>query len=152
MPVLPLILVGEDEAVDQFLLRRAVQKAEVNVDLEFANDGAAVLRYLQQSERIPKLLLLDLKMPRMDGFEVLEWLTKNVEVRPQHVIVLSSCAQGEDLSRCCKLGVDHYLVKPDDPLELAAILKRLEPYWAESKPKRRSQSAVVVPPVLASAA
>ncbi len=130
MPARPTILVAEDDPSDQLLLRRAIERAGLAVDPEFVGDGIEAVRYLESHDwrHAPALLLLDLKMPLMDGFEVLEWLQEHPASRPGHVVVLSSCYGQVDLSRSSGLGVDHYLVKPGDPVEFAATVKRLEGY------------------------
>ena len=135
MPVQPLILVAEDQASDQFLLTRAVDRAGVNVRLQFVNDGLQVIERLQSQSATPAALLLDLNMPAMDGFQVLEWLRQNRHLRPAYVVVLSASLDRNHLRRACDLGVDHYLVKPSDANELVATLKRLEPYWCEATPR-----------------
>ncbi len=129
----PVILVAEDDFSDQVLLRRAFEKAHLDVHPEFVSDGVEAVEFLEEANHEPHLalLLLDLRMPRMDGFQVLEWLQQHPDRRPNHVVVLSSCYADSDLSRSSRLGVEHYLVKQGDPAELAATLKRLEPYWSE---------------------
>ncbi len=130
MPARPLILVAEDSASDQLLLRRAIQKAGLDVDSEFVGDGIELVEYLERRDRgqAPSLLLLDLRMPRMDGFGVLKWLRAHPAVRPAHVVVLSSCCGDNELRQSRNLGVEHYVVKPGDPVEFAATLKRFEGY------------------------
>jgi len=130
------VLVAEDDPTDQFLLRRALEKAGFDVAVHFVSDGSGVLEFLQRvpSGQLPGLLLLDLKMPGLDGFEVLEWLLQKPEFRPPNVVVFSSSLDSLDIARACRLGVDHYLVKPRDPAELIATVKRLESYWTEPPP------------------
>lgn len=128
-----LMLVAEDDACERTLLRRAFQRAGLPVRAEFVNDGDEVIHFLAQSPpgQLPALLLLDLKMPKVDGFEVLEWLHGRPELRPAHIVVFSSSPNSSDIARASRLGVDHYLVKPLDPAELIPMVKRLEPYLAE---------------------
>jgi len=136
----PIILVAEDDSADVALLQRAIQKAGVQVRFDFVYDGAEVMDYLQAKPPFEHvntpltLLLLDLKMPRVDGFEVLEWLQHRPELRPPTVAVFSSSAGGEDIHRTSHLGVDHYFVKPCDLNELIWIVKTLEHYCRERAP------------------
>ncbi len=142
MSARPILLVAEDDLSDQLLLRRAIEKAQLDVEPEFVRDGFEAVEALGQGLH-PALLLLDLKMPRMDGFQVLEWLQQHPESRPDHIVVLTSCWAGSDLNRSSRLGVEHYLVKQADPTELAATIKRLEPYWTlEGKTSEQMASAI----------
>lgn len=133
LPATKGILVAEDDPAERFLLRRAIEKAGFDLPVDFVPDGIDVLRYLQNPPRgsLPSLLLLDLKMPELDGFEVLEWLQHHPELRPPYVVVFSSSPSSSDITRASRLGVDHYLVKPSDPVELLGTVKRLEPYWVD---------------------
>jgi CheY-like chemotaxis protein len=138
----PTVLVAEDDPADELLLRRAIQKAALELHVECVHDGFGAVEYLQSSRpsRFPVLLLLDLRMPGMDGFGVLDWLQSHPERRPAFVVVLSSCSDGPDLQRACARGVDHYLVKPADPAEFAAMVKRLEPYFGSQGKAVRADS------------
>jgi CheY-like chemotaxis protein len=141
------ILIAEDDPSQQLLLRRAFRKAGFDLQTHFVSDGIEVLRYLERASHhsLPSLLLLDLKMPELDGFEVLEWLQLRPDLRPPYVVVFSSSPNSSDITRCSRLGVDHYLVKPSDAAELVATVKRLEPYWAEAPhilPSRRDHARV----------
>ncbi len=142
MSARPILLVAEDDPLDEMLLRRAIQRAGLEVEPEFVHDGLEAVRYLERHDRstLPALMLLDLKMPRMDGFGVLEWLQQHPNSRPEHVVVLSSCYGESDLNRSRRLGVDHYVVKPGDPQELAATVKRLEGYCAQPEPSYEGTS------------
>ncbi len=130
----PTVLIADDNENDKNLLGWAFKKAGARVRLDFVGDGTEVVRYLQ-IQALPRargrlsLLMLDLKMPLMDGFEVLEWLQQCPEFRPPRVVVYSSCSCPDDLRRVSLLGVDHYFVKPSEPAELVSVVKRLEDYW-----------------------
>jgi CheY-like chemotaxis protein len=131
------ILVAEDDLGDVMVLRRAFAKAGVRAPIHFARDGQEVLDYLQGNapfqdpicHPLPNLLLLDLKLPRLDGFEVLRWLREQPGLRRTLVVVLSASKQMEDVNRAYALGANFYVVKPQDPDELVRVVKRLEAYW-----------------------
>jgi CheY-like chemotaxis protein len=131
------ILVAEDDLGDVMLLRRAFAKAGVRAPIHFARDGQEVLDYLQGNapfqdpirHPLPNLLLLDLKLPGLDGFEVLEWLREQPGLRRTLVVVLSASKQMEDVNRAYALGANSYVVKPQDSDELVSVVKRLETYW-----------------------
>jgi CheY-like chemotaxis protein len=133
MEISPIILVAEDNPSDQLLLRRALEKAGLKRETKFVQNGFGVVETFRdgQERGKPSLLLLDLKMPGMDGFEVLEWFQRHPESRPRYLAVLTASLFGDDLTRAASLGVDHYLAKTGDQVEFAAALKRLEPYCTE---------------------
>ncbi len=126
------ILVAEDEETDVLLLRIALKKASVPVELIVARDGQEVVDYLDPAvpppgngHTFPGLLLLDLKMPRMSGFEVLEWLEDRSAFKNLPVVVLSSSTHESDMRRAREMGACDYLVKPHDMQGLVEILKGL---------------------------
>ncbi|HWX19449.1 MAG TPA: response regulator [Candidatus Binatia bacterium] len=140
MPFSPTVLVAEDDSSDVALLQRAIKKANVEVRFEFVYDGGEAMDYLQAKPPFdnagappPAVLLLDLKMPRVDGFEVLEWLQHRPELRPPTVAVFSSSGVTDDIRRTSRLGVDHYFVKPCDLNELIWIVKIIERYCQEDR-------------------
>ncbi len=132
------ILVADDDSNDKMLLRRAIEKAGLRVQVDFVDDGQEAIDYLQSasSEPPPTMLLLDLNMPRLDGFDVLEWLRHEPDRRPRTVVVYSSSPRSEDIHRSGELGVDYYVVKPSEPSELVATMKRLEPFCYTERPPR----------------
>jgi CheY-like chemotaxis protein len=131
------ILVAEDELKDVLLLRHAFAKAGVKAPVYFANDGQEVLDYLQGNSPfdnpvefpLPNLLLLDLKLPRVSGFEVLEWLRQQPRLKHLLVVVLSNSGNPEAMTRAYSLGANAYVVKPHEPKELVSIVARLQNYW-----------------------
>lgn len=131
------ILVAEDELGDVFLLQRAFEKAQVKTPVYFARDGREVLDYLQGkppfenpiTHPLPALLLLDLYLPFVDGFEVLEWIRAHPSLRHMIVVVFTSSTCAEDMARAYALGANSYLVKPQEPEQLVRIVKRLQGYW-----------------------
>ena len=140
MLVRKTVLVADDDINDISLLKRAFLRAGIDVHMKIARDGEEVIQYLQGgqpfSDReafpLPKLLLLDLKMPRADGFEVLEWVRKQHALRRMLVVVLTSSDEPEDIDRAYDLGANSYLRKPDDFSNLIKISQKLHDYWIET--------------------
>jgi CheY-like chemotaxis protein len=133
----PTVLLVEDNPDDVLLTRRAFAKANFPVPLEVVSDGEEALGYLQgagtYSDRerfpLPMLLLLDLKLPRRSGFEVLEWLRGQPGLRRIPVVVLTSSGQSPDVNRAFDLGANSYLVKPVRLEDLVNLVKTLNLYW-----------------------
>jgi len=103
------VLIAEDDADDVFLLQRAFSKAGINANLQFASDGEEAIRYLlsadQQENPIPDLLLLDLKMPKLTGFDVLTWLQEHPGLAAKiPVVVLTGSIHPADMRRAKELG------------------------------------------------
>jgi CheY-like chemotaxis protein len=115
----PVILLAEDSEDDAYFFQRALKKADVNCSLVRAENGKQAVDFLGQnspeSENFPFLVFLDLKMPVMSGFDVLEWLAcSKVNPRPR-IIVLSGSNDQVDRERALSLGATEYLVKPITP-------------------------------------
>jgi CheY-like chemotaxis protein len=150
------ILVAEDELGDVLLLQRAFAKAEVKAPVHFARDGQEVLDYLQGTHPfenpvehpLPNLLLLDLELPRINGFEVLQWLREHRAFRCLPVVVFSSSDQPQDITRAYALGANSYIIKPLDPDELVRLVERLQNYWLQinAPPSESAERAPVSGP------
>lgn len=133
------ILLAEDDTNDTVLIKRAFQKAGLGEVLKSVRDGDEALNYLRGvgefSDRsrfpLPFLLLLDLKMPATDGFEVLQWLRSQPDFRRLLVVVLTSSNLQTDVDRAYDLGANSYLVKPVEFNEMVNMIQRFEAYWAE---------------------
>lgn len=131
------ILVAEDDPNDILLLQRAMAKNGLAASVEFVRDGQEAIDYLQALKfsdhsvdpSLPTLLLLDLKMPRLSGFEVLEWLRQQPRFEKMLIAVFSSSDHPADRSRACALGAHSYLVKPTDPGEFVGVVRELQEYW-----------------------
>src|SRR5436190_10942481 len=115
------ILVAEDELNDIRFLQRAFTKAGVKAPVYFAKDGREVIDYLQGKPPfenpveypLPNLLLLDLKLPHISGFQVLEWLRQQPGLKRLLVVVVSSSRDPEDMTRAYTLGANAYIIKPE---------------------------------------
>jgi len=137
------ILVAEDDSADAFFLKRAFSKVGVPTSLHFVRDGQEVLDYLfgegqfadRQAYPGPDLLLLDLKMPRVDGFQVLDWVRRQPRLKRLPVIIFSSSPLDKDINRAYDLGANSYLVKPHSTEDLVALVEKLKNYWIETNQK-----------------
>jgi CheY-like chemotaxis protein len=133
------ILMAEDDPNDVLLIQRAFGKAGLKDALKIVRDGEQAIAYLSGSgayadrERhpLPYLLLLDLKMPGTDGFEVLQWLRGEPDLRRLLVVVLTSSNLQADVDRAYELGANSYLVKPVEFDEMVNLIRRFEAYWSE---------------------
>ncbi len=125
------ILVAEDDVTDQFLVERSLKRSGMDFQARFVPNGAEAVEYLEHVpvERRPDLLLLDLDMPVLDGFGVLEWLRSRPELSAMRIVVLSNLPGGHDIRHACSLGASGYIVKPSDPADLVFTLKELEREW-----------------------
>jgi CheY-like chemotaxis protein len=134
------ILVAEDDPTDAFFLQRAFSKSGVAVTLHFVRDGQEVIDYLKgdapfsdrQVYPLPGLLLLDLKMPRLNGFDVLNWLKTKSNIKRLPVVVFSSSEEAKDVNHAYDLGANSYLVKPHATEDLLTLVERLKKYWIEA--------------------
>jgi CheY-like chemotaxis protein len=148
------ILVAEDSPDDAMFLERAFQKVGAEKPVAFCRDGEQTIHYLQglppydnrAAFPLPSLLLLDLKMPKVSGLEVLEWLKKNGKLGDIRAAVLSSSDFPSDIKRAHELGAWFYLVKPNDYCELVEMVRRLVSCWnMPERPGGVWQSSVFVP-------
>lgn len=129
-----VVLVVEDDPDDRNLIARAFRKANVEVPLHFANDGDQALTFLDRTAADPGSLqpvvvLLDLKLPRRSGFEVLAWVKAHTTLRRVPVVILTSSREGADLARAYDLGANSYLVKPTRPDALLQMIATIDAYW-----------------------
>jgi CheY-like chemotaxis protein len=132
----PIVAV-EDEETDRYILNLAFRMAGMPHQLVVLDHGRDCQDYLngkppyddRERHPLPALLLLDLKMPFMDGFEVLAWLASQPELKDIPAVVLSSSSDESDIQRALQLGARGYFVKPLTLPELVKILKDLEAEW-----------------------
>ncbi len=138
------ILLAEDDKNDIFLMRRAFDSAGFHNPLFVVHNGQEVIDYLQgtaefQNRRkfpLPGLLLLDLKMPLMDGFDVLDWLRQRPQFERLPVIVLTSSKIDSDIGKSRALGAHGYRVKPNGFEELVRLLDEVRKSWINPGAKR----------------
>ncbi len=129
----PVILV-EDNPDDADLIIYAFRKAHVANPVEVISDGETAIRRLAQRAaagdgEVPALILLDLKLPRRTGFEVLAWIRAEDRAKLWPVVVLTSSNQNGDVRRAYELGANSYLVKPVASEALLDMIRTLNRYW-----------------------
>lgn len=133
----PTLLLVEDDVNDVLLFRRAMTKCNLANPLQVVGDGDAAVAYLAgkglYAERdvypLPALILLDLKLPRKSGLEVLEWLRQQPGISRLPVVIMTSSQESTDVARAYELGANSYLVKPVEFNSLLEMVKALGLYW-----------------------
>ncbi len=133
---LPILLV-EDDPNDALLLQRAFRKANLANPVRVVEDGDAAVQYLAGEgafadrllHPLPVLMLLDLKLPRRSGHEVLEWVRAQPGLKRLPVVVLTSSERAADVDRAFDLGASAYLVKPIDRERLVEMVRTIDAFW-----------------------
>lgn len=132
------ILLVEDNDDDVDLTLRALKKSHLSNDLVVARDGVEALEYLESARRdenaMPVLVLLDLRLPRMDGLEVLRRIRREESTRDLPVIIMTSSLDEEDRAHSELYGASSFMVKPGDYDQLMGAVKKLGLYWSVSQP------------------
>jgi len=149
----PIILLAEDSEADELLLRRAFDQKNLDVPIHVVRDGEEAIAYLRGEGKyscrdefpLPDLLLLDLKMPRANGFEVIEWVRAQPRLASLRIVVLTTSDQERDIDRAHRVGANSFLVKPISFEEFKTTVQTLHDYWLKlsrtphtSRPKRKS--------------
>ena len=132
-----VILVVEDREDDIILIKRALAEANVPNPVHVVHDGEEAQDYLlgtgQYRDRsrfpLPDLILLDLKMPRLDGFELLRWIRSQPPLKALRVVVLTSSEDIYDINRAYELGANSFLVKPHEFTDFTAMMRTLSSFW-----------------------
>jgi len=130
----PVILLAEDDDNDVFFMRRALQKSGIDFALQVVRDGQQAIDYLNGhgafSDRgqypLPTVILVDLKMPFLDGFEVLTWIRTQPSLNGLPVAVLTSSAEERDRRRARELGARAYFVKPPKPETIQEVFRLIQ--------------------------
>jgi len=131
------ILYAEDSKLDVELTKEVLKENKILNPVVVVNDGVEALEYLNRQGQFkdrkpgnPGMILLDLKMPRMDGLELLQILKKDEKLKLIPVIMLTSSREEQDLIKGYELGVNAYVVKPVDFSDFAEVVKEIGVFWA----------------------
>lgn len=137
MPKIKRILLAEDNANDVELTLSALQECRLANEVEVVRDGAEALDYIyrqgayaNRTTGAPGVILLDLKMPRVDGLEVLRRIKSDSEYRHIPVVMLTSSREEQDLVHSYDLGVNAFVVKPVDFAQFVEAIRTLGVFWA----------------------
>jgi CheY-like chemotaxis protein len=133
----PLILLVEDRGDDILLVQRAFQRAQIDVAIQVTRDGEEAIAYLSGEGKfsnraeypLPWLVLLDLKMPGVDGFGVLRWVRRQPRLKSLVIVVLTSSEQLKDVNEAYALGANSFMVKPSDFEDTTALAHLIHQYW-----------------------
>src|SRR5436190_16403117 len=133
----PVLLV-EDDVNDIFLVKRAFKIAQIENPLQIVTDGQEAINYLRgegkyadrETHPLPKLMVMDIKMPRRSGFEVLEWVKgKGAPLRRIPIVIVSSSDNPSDINRPYELGANAYMVKPVNFKKVEHLFESITHYW-----------------------
>ena len=129
------ILLAEDSEADGEMTLRALRKNNLVNEVIWVRDGAEALDFIfgrgdyQQRRQLPKLVLLDIKMPKVDGIEVLRQMKQNEQTRLIPVVIMTSSAEDRDIVESYQLGVNSYVVKPVEFEQFMDTVTKLGYYW-----------------------
>lgn len=128
------IISVEDNPDDILLFGMVFQKAKFSVRVEFITDGEKAIEYFSAGtgKPLPILLLLDLKLPKKSGLEVVAWVRSQPPLKRLPIIMLTSSNQPEDIDQAYDLGVNSYLVKPANVEELIEMAKMIDAFWIKA--------------------
>jgi two-component system response regulator len=134
------ILLVEDNSDDEQLTLRAMRQSEVPNIIRVARDGAEALDHLfgPSSTRLPDLILLDLKLPKVSGLEVLQKIRSDAKTRSLPVVVLTSSDEERDIVESYNIGANSYIRKPVDFDEFIDAVRQLGVYWLTLNKTKRS--------------
>jgi CheY-like chemotaxis protein len=130
-PTRPILLV-EDNPMDVDLTLRAFKKRKIANPILVARDGEEALAWLprwEAGEALPAVILIDLKLPRVSGLEVLRQIKAHPKFAPIPVVVLTSSSQDDDIKSAYELGANSYIVKPVDFEKFMDVASNIELYW-----------------------
>jgi CheY-like chemotaxis protein len=138
IPAERLVLLVEDDPADARLIQRAFEKADIGASVTRIPNGDDAVAYLagdqpfdnRNSYPLPAIILLDIKLPRRSGFEVLRWLRSRSDgLQRIPVVMLTSSRHTVDVNRAYDLGANSYLTKPDTNEQLTKLLSTFDQYW-----------------------
>ena len=143
------VLLIEDDLNDIFLVKRAFKMARLETPLQIVTDGEEAIGYLKGEGRyadreahpLPHLIVMDLKMPRRSGFEVLQWIRHDGLLRRIPVVIVSASNHPEEINRAYELGANAYMIKPVDFRSVEHLFECITRYWGRECAKPELEMA-----------
>jgi len=127
------VMMVDDDMIDTMTVRRAFRELEIQVSLVTAENGEEAIRYLEEANDKPGLILLDLNMPVMNGVEFLGRVKSDPDLRRIPVVVLTTSREMEDRQECFGHSVAGYMVKPIDYADFKELMRTIDQYWSRSE-------------------
>jgi CheY-like chemotaxis protein len=133
------ILVADDDADDRMFMEQALRQTGYQHDIQFVEDGEELLDYLRRQGRFseanapwPNLLMLDLNMPRINGFQALEAIKADPDLRRLPVVIMTTSTADEDVMKTYNLGVNSFITKPFNFHRLVEMIGAMKTYWLDT--------------------
>lgn len=128
------ILLVEDNPADVLLMSEALKEGNISYDLRVVNDGMEAMKFLlghgEYADRVrPDLILLDINLPKKNGFEVLEEIRRNPDLKYIPVIILTTSSAKQDIKKAYDLCANAYIVKPVELDDFLRVMKSIEDFW-----------------------
>ncbi|WP_338877167.1 response regulator [Spirosoma sp. SC4-14] len=138
-PTVMTVLIADDDADDRMFLEQAMRQNGYTQAINFVEDGEQLMEYLRQQGRYneqnapwPNLLILDLNMPRKNGFQALSEIKDDPELRRLPVVVMTTSSTDEDVIKTYNLGVNSFVTKPFNFNRLVEMIGALKTYWMDT--------------------
>ena len=130
------ILLIEDDMIEIMKLNRTVSSLKLNHNIVEANNGEDALKILEKKDELPDIILLDLKMPKINGIEFLSILKKDDVLKYIPTIILTTSSNQNDLLECYKIGIAGYVLKPLKYEDYVSKIEKLLAYWSINELKK----------------
>lgn len=124
------ILLIEDDVIEVMKLNRAVSSLQLNHRIHEASNGEEALKVLEQKDKLPDIILLDLNMPKINGIEFLRIIKGDERLRHIPTIILTTSSNQRDLLECFKIGISGYVLKPLKYEDYVSKIEKLLAYWS----------------------
>lgn len=123
------LLIVDDDEDDKFLIRQAFEDDSNVYSLQLSNNDAEILENIRNPQSIPDLIILDLKVPKSEGLEILEYLRNSPLHKRIPIIILSRSSNPVDIEKAYQLGANSYIIKPNSYSKLMLMAEKIRQYW-----------------------